>query len=706
VLRPELSAAVAADRFLLEIRTTARLNHPNILPLLDSGQAGDVVYYVMPHVGGRSLRDLIRREAPLPVDEAVRITTQVASALEHAHRNEVIHRDVKPENILMHEGVPMVADFGIALAVSAAGTDRITDLGFYLGTPIYMSPEQASGDRDLDGRSDVYSLGCVLYEMLAGEPPFSGANPRAVMARHVRDAVPPLATVRPDLPRHIDRAVLRALAKEPKDRHPTAQSLADALVDEAVTPLPSTGASIAVLPFANMSTDRDDEFLSDGIAEEIINALSKIEGLQVAARTSSFAFKGKHEDVRAIGSQLNVGSVLEGSVRRSGNRLRVTAQLVNCADGYHLWSERYDREMSDVFAVQDDIAEAIVTVLRGSLLAGERESVAKRHTEHVGAYQLYLKGRYVENTRTPDGFTKGIEYFEEALRTDDDYALAYAGLADTYYLLGWYRHLPPREAFPRADAAAARALELDETVAEAHISRAYVKFYYDWDWVGAERCFRRALELNPNHATALHGYAEYLAARGRIDEALLSVQRAHELDPLSLTISAGLGWVHFFSRHYGEAAEHFEATLALDPHYVFIHWFLGQTYLMQERLDDAIAVLRRGLAGSKGHPGMSAYLGHACARAGRLDPAHTILRELEEHAMRSYVPADYFAVLYIGLGEADEAVAWLEKAYDERALHLVFLAVDPVFDDLRGDPRFDALLEKVGLAPARGTSSP
>jgi TolB-like protein/Tfp pilus assembly protein PilF len=513
------------------------------------------------------------------------------------------------------------------------------------------------------------------------------------------------------VPAEVDRALATALATSRDDRFASAADFGRALATPATattiqtpagrTPPPARAhQSIAVLPFTNTSANPEDEYLSDGIAEEITNAVTKIEGLGVVSRTSAFAFKGKNVDIRKIGEQLNVKSVLEGSVRRAGNRLRITAQLVNVADGYHLWSERFDREMEDVFAIQDEIAEAIATTLKGRLAAEKHTETLKRYTDNVEAYQLYLKGRYVEKTRTRDGLSKGIQYFKRAIGHDANYALAYAGLADSHYLQAWYRYLSPHEAFPEARTAATKALEIDEQLPEAHTSQAVVKFYYDWDWIGAKQAFTRALEINPLDPTATHGYAEYLAALSRLDDASSMINGAHELDPLSLTINAGLGWIHYFCRRYDYAIEVFEKTLELDPDYVFINWFLGQAYLKNAMQDQAIATFRLGLARSGEHPGMAASLGHACAQAGRRTEALELHRGLEERAKQTYVPADYLSVICMGLGHTEDALTWLERACDERALHLVFLGVDPLFDDLRSDPRFAAVLQTLGLEQA------
>ena len=503
VLRPVPGAGYEPQRFLREIRIAARLAHPQILPLHDSGEIEPeradgprLLYFVMPYAGCESLRNRLAREGALPVDVALRITRAVAAALSYAHRHGVIHRDIKPENILLQEGEPVVSDFGVATAISAAGGDSIyvTDRGFAVGTPAYMSPEQATAEPGLDGRSDQYSLACVLYEMLAGDPPFAGTGARATMARHAIEAPAPIGTRRPNVPPAIERALARALAKEPADRFPGMAEFADALVSPLpeVVPAAAPGTAreartIAVLPFVNASGDPDNEYLSDGITDELIHALGKVEGLHVASRTSVFALKGLREDVRNLGARLGVSAVLEGTVRRSGNRLRITAQLSGMAEGRTLWSERYDRELEDVFDIQDEIARTMVTTLRSTLLRDLGDAPPVRYTANLTAYHLYLKGRYWWNRRTQSAIAEGIKYFERAIEEDASYALAYTGLADSYALQVDYRGAPVREGMEKARELARRALELDETLAEAHTSLAWVTFIHDWDWPDRRR---------------------------------------------------------------------------------------------------------------------------------------------------------------------------------------------------------------------------
>jgi serine/threonine-protein kinase len=602
VFRPELAAALGSERFLREVEITASLNHPHILPLLDSGQADSFLYYVMPYVEGESLRDRLKREAQLPVDEAVRIARDVAAALSYAHSHDVIHRDIKPENVLSSAGEAVVADFGIACAITKAGGEQLTETGISVGTPVYMSPEQAGGVKEIDARSDIYSLGCVLYEMLGGEPPFTGPTAQAVIARHAVDPVPPLHTVRATVPDAVEAAVLRALAKVPADRFATVQQFADALASTPLDSIPTAPVSppaeksIAVLPFENMSADRENEYFSDGLSEDLMNALAKIPDFRVAARTSAFSFKGEQVDARAIGRKLNVLTVLEGSVRKAGDRMRITAQLINAEDGYHLWSEQYDRVNTDVFAVQDEITSAIVNALKIELLAGDANAVKKKHTVNVEAYHLYLQGRYHWNRSNTDAFRKAIEHFTLAIDKDPDYALAYAGLADAYLGLGDAGHsaIPPREAFSNARGDVERALELDEALAEAHSSLGHVSMH-EFAWSDAERAFTRALELSPNYATAHHFYAFFLAATGRSQEATAALERALELDPVSLGIATDLGVLRYFARQFDQAIAQYRKVLDMDPGFTRAYVTLGSAYVQLGKHDEAIEVIQKAI---------------------------------------------------------------------------------------------------------------
>ncbi len=697
VIRPEIALSVGAERFLLEIRLAARLSHPNILPVLDSGEIGGLTYYVMPYVDGESLRTRLSRHGPLEIDAAIRIARDVGSALAHAHAQHVVHRDIKPGNILLSRGTAYVVDFGVARAIDETHMGSITAPGIAVGTPAYMSPEQASGERYLDGRSDVYSLGCVLWEMLTGEPPYTGPTAHAILRKCFSEPAPVLRDARAEVPVHIEHALTRALARLPVDRFETAAEFSAALsASVAVSGVPRR-TSIAVLPFRNLGRDAADAYLSDGLTEEIISHLTKLESVRVAARTSSFAFRETDKSPQGVGRMLGVAAVLDGSVRRTADRLAVETCLVSVSDGQELWREHYDREMQDVFAIQEDIAGAIVGTLEEHLGAPPAQSGVRRYTESLTAFELYLRGRYEGKRRRRDGLLGGIEYFERAISADPNYALAYVGLADFYSLLAWYRFLPPREAFPKAQVAAMRALQRDDLLSQAHAATGVVRFFHQWDWGGAERSITRALELHPDEPTALHVYGEFLIAQGRLTEALDHATRARVAEPLSPTMNAGLGWVYYFGRAYDRAIDQFRQTLALDPKYVFLHWFMGQAHIGAENLSAALASLREGVTVTGRHPGMLAYLGYTYARAGREAEARLVLQELRERATSEYVAADYFAVAHLGLREMDAALEWLERAVRERALHVVFLGFDPLFDELRDNRRFHGLLQSVGL---------
>jgi serine/threonine-protein kinase len=691
------------QRFLREIRIAARLSHPQILPVHDSGECDGLLYFVMPYAGCESLRDRLSREGSLPIDAALRIARAVAAALGYAHRHGVIHRDIKPENILLQEGEPVVADFGVATAISAAGGDNIyiTDRGFAVGTPAYMSPEQASAERDLDGRSDLYSLACVLFEMLSGQPPFAGTSPRATMARHAIESPPSIRSLRPTVPLAVDLALERALAKDPAARFATMADFCDALVTPVPTPVPVPGGqesrAIAVLPFVNASPDPDNEYFSDGMTDELITALTKVEGLHVASRTSVFALKNQREDVRAIGARLNVSAVLEGSVRKAGNRLRITVQLSSAGDGRTLWSERYDREMADVFAIQDEIAQTIVRTLRTTLLGDIGDTTPVRYTENVKAYGLYLKGRFWWNRRTQADIAEGVRYFEQAIAEDPEYALAYSGLADSYALDLDYRGVPVMEGMERAKAMARKAIGLDETLAEAHTSLGWVTFIYDWDWPAAEREFDRAIQLNPRYSTARQWYAWFLVAMGRFDEALAEGRAAIDLDPASVSIRRSLGWLQYYARQYEPALDNLRRALAMNPTAEETHRLLGLVYMQQGLYDDAAASFREAMASSDYDVMAFTGLGHVAARRGRVDEARAVLNELHERSKTRYVSPVALCGLYVTLGQADAAFEWLEQAYQERRGWLAYLKIEPMLDGLRNDPRFARLVERMRL---------
>jgi len=702
VLRTEITAALGTERFLREIGIAARLAHPHIVPLIDSGEAGGQLYYVQPHVPGGSLRERLLESGPLPVKDALRIAQEVGAGLDYAHRNGFVHRDVKPENILFADGHALLADFGVARACCDAeestGREQVTEVGIALGTPEYMSPEQASGEPDLGTESDVYSLACVVYEMLAGQPPFTGGGLRAIMAKHVTETPRPIRGMRPDVPTAVEHALARALEKDPERRfHSTAEFATALAAADSASRTPTTTRSIAVLPFVNASPETENEYLSDGITDELIDALAKIAGLRVSSRTSAFALKGKPLDVRAVGALLGVSVVLEGTVRKAGERLRITAQLTSTDDGRLLWSQRFDRKLVDVFEIQDEIAGTIVNTLRATMFADLSEHVPRRYTENIQAYGLYLKGRFAWNKRTSEGVAEAVDYFRQAIGEDPSYAPAYAGLADSFALDVDYRSIPVAEAYARAKDYARKALELDESLPSAHASLAWSLFIYDWKWDESEREFRRAIELNPRYASAHQWFAFLLAARGQFDAALLEGHTAIELDPASVSARRALGWVYYYARRYGQAREHLARAIEMNPMAVESIRMLGSTLALQGETAEAERVLREALT----LPGASAYstatLGWLLGQSGKRAEAEELLQELEAERQRGYVSPVAFAILHIGLGNHSAALDWTERAYDERRGWLVYVNVNPIFDSLRKEPRFSALIERMGL---------
>ena len=696
VLRPELASAIGPDRFLREIEIVAKLNHPHILALYDSGEAGGFLFYVMPYVKGESLRQRIHREKLLPIEQAISITRHAASALDHAHAHGVIHRDIKPENILLHEGEAMVADFGIALAVTGGG-QRLTDRGVWVGTPEYMSPEQALGDRALDARSDVYSLGCVLYELLAGEPPYTGPTAQAVMAKRLTDPVPGVRRLRATVPAGVEQALRKALATEPADRFGTTAAFAEALTQSAAAP--GRPRSIAVLPFTNLSPDPENEYFADGITEDVIAQLSKIRALKVISSTSVMPLKKRQEGLREIAARLEVAVVLEGSVRRAGDRVRIVAQLIDAETDRHLWAETYDRQLTDIFVIQSDVALRIAGALEAELTADERTQIRKGPTTDLQAYQLYLKGRHCFFRYTQEGIRKGIEYFQQAVVKDPRYALAHTGLGMAYAELGLGHGagaLKPEEAYQRARKAVAKALELDGGLGEAHALLAFLKYACDFDWTGAELEFKRALELNPGSGDTYDLYGHMLSALERYDEAVEMLTRAQQLDPLAHR--SDLATVLLRAGRYDEALRAAAPVIELDPHYPMGHATLGWAYLKKGMLQKGLAELEQAVALSPGNTLFLAQLGQACALAAQVERARDVLRQLEEQARRRYVSPYHLAYLYTGLGERDLAMDALERAYEQRAGGVYGIKGSFLFAPLRSDPRFAALLRKMNLA--------
>jgi serine/threonine-protein kinase len=711
VLKPELAAAVGTDRFLREIRVAARLNHPHILPLLDSGDADGTLYFTMPLVQGPSLADRIRTEGPLGVDEIRALVNDLAAALGYAHEQGIVHRDIKPENVLLHHDKPMIADFGIALAVSRVGRDRLTETGLSIGTPHYMSPEQVSGDRTLDARSDIYALGCVVYEMVVGDPPFTGRTAQAVMARQVTDPAPPIRTVRCDVPAAVDAAVTKALAKVPGDRFASVADFARALAASEVTE-PATRAAVsaapmddrptvAVLPFANVGQDPGNEYFAEGVWEDVLANLSRVDGLRAISRTSCLRYKDTAKSMREVGEELGAGMILEGSVRRAAGRVRVVVQLVDAKADEQRWAETYDRELTDIFAIQSEVALSVVTALQAALTPGERERLRQRPTDDLAVYDLYLLGRHHLNKRTDGDLRLAIGHFESALALDPRFAGAHAGLAEAYLFAGMgYAAMPPKEALPKAKAAAARAIELDSSSAEAHATHGFVTLVCDWDPDAAVTELRQAIESNPNRPEPHQWLAWCLVARGEIAAGLESWERALEADPLSAVVINENGWPYSYTGLDEQALQWYRRAIEVEPALALAHYNAGWALHRLGRLDEAIPAYERGVAMSGGAPFMRAFLATAFADSGRTEDARLILEDLLARAAHAHGIGLSIALTAESLGEQELALHWLDQAFEERDPFLFTLPLDDAwmsFSSLRDHPRFRALLDRIGI---------
>ncbi len=693
VLRPELASAVGPGRFQREIEIAARLNHPHILPLHDSGEGAGILYYVMPYVEGGSLRRRIEREGPLPVEEAVTIARQAGAGLEYAHAHGVIHRDVKPENILLHEGEAVMADFGVALAVRAAGA-RMTGTGLAIGTSEYMSPEQALGDGPVDARSDEYSLACVLYEILAGEPPYTGRTAQAIIAKRLTDAVPSVRRIRPAVPVAVDRALMKALSPVPGDRFPSVKAFVEAL--SSPTPSRLVVPSVAILPFVNLSSDPENDYFADGITEDVIAQVSKVRTLKVISRTSVMAYKKREQSLKEIGARLGAGTLLEGSVRRAGDRVRIVAQLIDAETDRHLWAETYDRRLTDIFEIQADVALHIAAALRAELTDEESRRIRREPTRDLQAYQLYLQGRSCFSRFTHTDLQKSIEYFERALERDPDYAQAHVGIALACVELIETGMADAEEVSARARAAAARALELDGDLASAHSVAGFMACMWDFDWARAERELRRALDLNPSDADTHDYYARMLSALERHDEAAVSHRRAQELDPSTHKNEVSPDLLR--AGRYDEALVEALASVDFDPTSARAHATLGWAYLKTDQPDRGIAEIQRAVELAPAHGMWLAQLGQAFAELGRTSEAREVLARLEALSRRGYVAPYHLAYVYTGLGEREAALDCLERAYRERAGAVYGIKGSFLFASLHAHPRFQALLAKMNLA--------
>ena len=738
-------------RFEKEARSAGVLNHPNVLVVYDVGEQDGCPYIVEELLEGETLRERLVRGG-LSADEVVGYGVQIASGLAAAHEKGVVHRDLKPENLfLTRDGRLKILDFGLAkltqpetkdgAAAEAATLSAGTEAGVTLGTVGYMSPEQVRG-MSADARSDIFSLGTVLYEMATGQRAFRGSSPAETMSRILTDQPPSVTDTRPDAPRALDRVVRRCLEKEPARRFQSANDVAFALTDassETVTapgfpasrfrprrllPLAAAAAllaigfllwqriststrggapprlsSLAVLPLRNLSRDPAQEYFSDGMTEALISRLAQIGTLRIISRTSVMQYKDTRKPLRQIARELNVEGVIEGSVMRSGDRVRVIAQLIDARKDEHLWARDYERDLRDVLGLQAEVAQAIAQEVRAKLNPGEEARLARSRPVVPEAQEAYLKGRFYLGQGTEDSIEKAIAHFNDAIAKDPLDARAYAGLSDSYSgLRSIYR--APSEVMPKAKAAAQKAVELDDALAEGHVSLALSRMYYDFDWPGAEREFRRALDLNPNLAEAHDGLALYLMANERHGEAIAEVELAKRLDPLSPTILADASWVYYGARRYDRALQVAREWVELAPSSPWAHTYLGLALQKTGKIDEGIRELERA-AGMDRSVTILEWLGGAYAAAGRTVDANRIVAELTGRAEQRYVCPYEIATVYIGLGKKDAAFEWLRKGVRERADCMPWIQADSKIDPLRRDPRFPEILRGVGFRPSQ-----
>jgi len=689
--------------FLDEARAQASLSHPCIVTLYEIDEYRNIPYMVLEYIQGMSLKEMIEAY-PVDIETAVKIGIEICKGLNRAHKLELIHGDIKPANILIdQDGHAKILDFGLARIATSTDTGSVKPSS---GTIHYMAPEQLQGTV-ADHRADIFSFGVLMYEILTGVRPFSGDYEAALVYSIVNQEPASIADYNDSIPESLQKIIKKALNKNPENRYENAKEIIDELkgvltemhVDDTIVKPDFTDSqsSIAILHFKDISPDQDQEYFCDGITEEIINSLLKISGIRVVSRTSSFQFKKQDLDVREIGQILDVDTALEGSVRKAGDQLRITAKLVDVSNGYYLWSESYDSNLEDVFTFQDEISRAIAEKLNINPEHLEDQQLVCKSTESIEAYNHYLRGRYYWNRRYEGGLQKSIQYFQQAIGLDPLYSQAYAGLADTFNIIGFYNFMSPNEACLRAKSAAAKALDLAPDLAEAHTAMGWVYTFYDWNWKAAEHEFKLAIKLNNNYAIAHHYYALFLYAMSRFEESFEQMRHALDLDPLATIIETSLAAGYYFYRDHDKAIKHYLKALEFDPDFAIAHAFLAGPYVCQKKYQKAMEECKKAQTLSGGSKYPTAFLAYIYGISNQQDKARAILHELLEMSKTEYVSSYHIALIYCGLNDKDNAFIWLEKAFEERDNWMVWLNIYPVFDFLRDDSRFKQLVVKVGL---------